>query len=350
MRIALIICSNLCVSPYVQYYVEILERLGVQYDIISWNRLGVDEIGVQAFNLRSNENKGIFGKFKDYIHYQKFVKSKLTEGCYDKVVIFTIQMTLMLFLFLKTHYQKKYVFDIRDYSFTLKYFGARFSAAINNSAFVVISSNGFKQWLPKEGEYVIRHNTCISRPIKMLAETQRQIKHKILTIGSLRDCKVNRYLIEQLRNSPVFELEYVGSGPAEPLLKEFVTSSEIENVKFFGRYLKEDEPKYLRGASLISILTNEDINSVTLMSNRFYLSLVYGIPMMVYSGTEQANWVKRYNLGIIIDKNSDLKQQLVQYLQTFSSEKFDAGRKACLQVVWQDNNEFEEKFKQFLCQ
>ena len=356
MRIALIISGNLYMAPYIRYYTEILDKCSIPYDIISWDRLGVEEAGVQAFNLKSTEARSFFGKMIDYICYQRFVKAKLAEGNYNKVIIFTILNTLLLFGLLKKRYRNNYLFDIRDSSVMLKFSWARMSAAVQNAAMVVISSPGFKRWLPQGVSYFIRHNTNISMPLDMLANIEGQTTYKILTIGSLRDFEANRTLIEQLGNSPIFELEYRGSGLAEPLLKDFVTSNGITNVKFFGRYpvlplrsgLKEDEAKYLQGVSFINILTNEDINSMTLITNRFYLSVIYGVPMMVNSGTEQARWAEKYNLGVIIDKNSGIKEQLIQYLKDFSPEKFDVGRKVCLQIVQQDIEEFEVRFKEFL--
>lgn len=347
MRIALILSSNLYAAPYVQYYTEILKELGVQYDIISWNRLGVDEVGVLPFNLKSSESKGAFGKLRDYIRYQKFVKSKLLEGNYDKVVVFTIQMTMMLFPFLKARYRNNYVFDIRDYSVALKYFRFRLVAAVKNAALVTISSNGFKQWLPKGREYVIRHNTQISRPVDMLVNIEGQTKRKIVTIGSLRDYEANRAMIESLADDPMFELDFVGTGPADHMLKKLVKNRGIKNVKFQGRYAKEDEPKFLKDAALISILIDDSINSMTCMANRFYLSLVHGIPMMVDSGTEQAAWVKKYDLGVVIEKNIGIEKQITQYLRSFDREIFNTGRKACLEIVQKDLNEFQSKFEKF---
>jgi hypothetical protein len=37
-------------------------------------------------------------------------------------------------------------------------------------------------------------------------------------------------------------------------------------------------------------------------------------------------------------------------LQAFDHEKYDAGRKACLQIVQQDIEEFQVRFKAFLLQ
>jgi len=348
MRIALILASNLYMAPYVRYYTEILEKCGVPYDIIAWNRFGVAEAGVQALNLTSSLHKSIFGKIIDYVRYKRFVKSKLVEGNYDKVVVFTIVNALMLFPFLKARYRNNYVFDIRDYSVALKYFRARLSAAIQDAALVVISSAGFKRWLPKDNTYVIRHNTNVFRPLDTLVKIKGQTKYKILTIGAIGYYDANRALIEHLADSPMFELEFVGSGYAEQMLKDFVASRGIKNVSFLGRYAKEDEPKYLQGAALISILMDDSINSITCMSNRFYLSVVYGIPMIVNSNSEQGTCAEKYNLGIVIDKKSDIKKQIIRYLRMFDNEIFDIGRKAYLEIVQNDLDEFELKFKKFL--
>jgi hypothetical protein len=337
-------------SPYTHYYTEILDKMGVSYDIISWNKFGVEEAGVQAFDRKSKLHKNIVLKIIDYICYCRFVRAKLEAGNYDKVVVFTIVNALMLYSFLKARYKNSYVFDIRDHSIAVKYFGARFSAAIQDAALVVISSAGFKHWLPQNGTYVIRHNTSISRPLDMLANIEIQTKYKILTIGAITYFEANRSLVEQLADSPMFELEFVGSGHAEQMLRDFVASHKIRNVHFRGRYAKQDEPKFLEGAVLIGILIDDSLNSTTCMANRFYLSIVYGIPMMVDENTEQARWVRKYNLGVVIDKKVSIKDQVMRYLQAFDREKFEAGRRASLQIVRQDIEEFEANFKAFLLQ
>lgn len=354
MKIALILASNLYMSPYVRYYTELLDNCGIAYDIIAWNRFGVVESGIIALDLPSSLHKSIVGKLIDYLHYRRFVRLQLTEGNYDKVVVFTIANALVLSGFLKARYKNNYVFDIRDYFGAVKYLPARFSAVIQNAALVVISSAGFKRWLPNGHGYLVRHNTNVFNPFPSLAQpvgwavSTRSLKYKILTIGAIGYFDANRAMIESLADDPRFDLEFVGSGFAEQMLKDLVSSKGIKNVAFQGRYAKKDEPKFLSEASLLSILIDDSINSVTCMSNRFYLSLVYGIPMMVDSNTEQSRWVEKYNLGVIIDKKKNIKQQIIQFLQTYDNETFDTGRKACLQIIQQDTAEFESKFKAFL--
>lgn len=348
MRIALILASNLYMSPYVRYYTELLEKCGIAYDIIAWNRFGVPESGIIALNLPSSLHKSMLGKLVDYLHYRRFVRLQLIEGNYDKVVVFTIANALILSDLLKARYKNNYIFDIRDYWGGVKWLPFRFRTAVRNAAATIISSAGFKQWLPSNTEYLICHNTSQTTAKDALAKIYGLTRYKILTIGAIGYFDANRALIESLADDPMFELQFVGSGFAEQMLKDFVMKHRIKNVVFEGRYVKEDEPKFLEGISLMSILIDDSINSITCMSNRFYLSLVYGIPMMVDRNTEQARWVEKYNLGVIIDKKKDINQQIIQFLQAYDADTFDTGRRACLEVIRQDNVEFESKFKEFL--
>jgi len=340
-RVAIIIMCNLYAAPYVRYYTNILEQLNIPYDIISWNRSGTEEAGVLAFNLK--EHKSRFFRIIDYIRYRNFVKSKLAEGAYGKVIIPTIFVMLLIFRFLKTKFRNNYIFDIRDYCIVLKlkYFRDKLDAAIRNAALVVISSEGFKQWLPKDASYLIGHNVATAERLGTLVNIEGNATYKILTIGFLKHFNAYRALTEALADDPAFELEFVGTGYHEQMLRDFVASRNITNVSLHGRYAKEDEPKFLEKVSLVNILTVEDINTVTLMTNRFYLSLSYGVPMMVYENTEQARWVEKYNLGVVIKKQSDMKEQIIHYLTTFDSEQFNAGCITCLQRIERDIQAFE---------
>lgn len=348
MRIALILSSNLWFSPYVRYYTSVLDWLDIKHELIVWNRFGTTEAGVKAYNLASPLNRSLLGKMVDSYRYSRFVRSQLKRERYDRLVVFTLQNALMLYPMLKKKYRGRYVVDIRDYSVAQRLMGWRLPGVVQDAAMAVVSSSGFRAWLPKGVAYCIQHNTETYHPQPMQAVIEGQTRYRILTIGAIGYFDANRTLIESLADDPMFEVAFVGSGYAEQMLKDFVGSSGIKNVIFQGRYAKQDEPKLLHGASLLSILMDDSINSKTLMSNRFYLSLIYGIPMMVDAGTEQARWVEKYNLGLIIDKKQDLKQQIIQFLQNFNRDKFESGRRVCLEIIRQDNAEFESQFNAFL--
>ena len=76
------------------------------------------------------------------------------------MIVFGIQLTF----FLKNILQKKdlninILIDIRDYN---KIINFNIKKVIDNSYFTVISSPGYKEWLPNSGKYIINHNTQIS--------------------------------------------------------------------------------------------------------------------------------------------------------------------------------------------
>lgn len=348
MRVGLILSTNLFMSPYVRYYTRILEACGVEFDILCWNRHSVDEPGVMSLDLPSSLHRGIVGKVMDYIRYWQFVRRRLLAGQYDKVVVFTVANGLLFAGLLQRHFAGRYAVDIRDYFAGVRYFPARWRRTVRGAALAVISSGGFRAWLPDGAAYTMGHNMAAVEPLAPAADIAGQTRYRILTLGAIGYFDANRAMIDALAGDGRFEMEFVGTGYASQMLREYAAGRGVGNVRFGGRYDKADEPALLAGASLLGILIDDSVNSKTCMANRFYLSVVYGVPMMVDSGTEQARWVEQYNLGVIIDKQSDIRQQILCYLQAYDADKFDAGRKACLEVIRQDNAEFESKLKKFL--
>lgn len=159
--------SPLSDSPYIQSYIEILEQNGIPYDLLFWNR-HLDSTEQLPENYipynRFTDNKYPFWKRLFNIHkFACFAGKWMSKNDYAYVVVFTIAHTIFMSHSLNKQYHKKYVFDIRDYSPLCKigYFRKRLERIIGNSAFTVISSSGFKRWLPKGDKYhyVIAHNT-----------------------------------------------------------------------------------------------------------------------------------------------------------------------------------------------
>ena len=51
MKIGIITPNNIWFSPYVKIYTSLLDEIKVNYEIISWNREGCEEEGIQ-FNYK----------------------------------------------------------------------------------------------------------------------------------------------------------------------------------------------------------------------------------------------------------------------------------------------------------
>ncbi len=355
MKIAIIITGNAFKAPYLSYYFNFLDEHKVDYDVICWNRRSIDEPRTIAYNVSQNEERGYFRRFYSYLGYKKFVIDCLNRNSYDKIIISTIAIAILLYPYLNKHYRKKYIFDIRDYSLILKLTWFILKKLIQNSSVTVISSPGFKQWLPKSSEYSVAHNfpfRLSSGNVEFLSEEQRLNTNtkslEITTIGSLRDFEANKLMVDSFKNSNQFILNFIGAGPAYGPLKEYVLDNKVSNASFFGFYNKKDEADLLKNSMFVNNFTNTDLNGRTLLTNRFYLSVVLGIPMIVRFGTYQAELCAGYNLGCILNPELAMPEQLLEYINSFNYEIYHQSRLSFLELVQIDTELLNIKLNEFV--
>lgn len=308
----------------------------------------IDESGNLSYNVSQNEVKGYFNRFYSYLGYKKFVIDCLDKNKYDRVIISTIAIAVLLYPYLKKHYNNKYLLDIRDYSLILKPTCFILKKLIDNSTATVISSEGFKQWLPKSSKYYIAHNFpfeltngIVKFPSEDLGIDLSKECLVITTIGALRDFEANKLLIDSFKDSNEFEMNFIGTGDAYNPLKEYVSEKGVTNVLFYGFYHKKDEADLLTNTDFINNYTNFDLNSRTLMTNRFYLSVVLGIPMIVRADTYQGMICEKYNLGCVLSSHLEIKKQLKKYIISWSQQEHIRGCTEFLEVVKEDTKKLE---------
>lgn len=349
-KIAIIISGNYfkgSISIYENYLSD------DTYDIIVWNRRGIIESGVISFNNNASENHGYFWRLIQYFKYRNFVLKQIKLGGYDRIIVSTIALGIMLYPFLKKNYKGKYILDIRDYSIMALLKKRTFKHLISDSAFVGISSKGFLSWLPIYEKYFYTSNFPFKtvKDIKLLRENSLfdpfSNPIKIYTIGSLRDLQPNLDLIKPLSNNTNFFLKFIGSGPVEYKIKEYVTNNKVLNIAFHGYYKKEDELELISDASFLNLLTVMDINGRSLITNRFYLSVLLGIPMIVFNDTYQGMLVKKYSLGCAVRKEKLFIDELYNYMNKFDRFEFDQGRKAYINDFYFENERFKKVFIDF---
>ena len=353
MKILLLLPASPSASPYLRYYLNVFDKNNVDYDVCIWNRSNdiIKDKNYFVFNSKNTNNKNPLFKVKAFGDYRKFIIKILKDRQYDRIVVFTIQLAIYLSKVLLQQYKGKYIVDIRDYSKILK---IPFSynilrKTLRNSALNCISSPGFRQWLPEEADYIVSHNVdfnilkCHANACGQFAKPLR-----ILTIGSIRDEVSNEFILSQLGNNHDYELKFAGDGPAVPYLKDYSESHRLQNVLFTGRYKKPDENNIVKECDLINILLPRNEVSDFLMSNRFYLSVIYRKPMIVNERCYQAKIVNRYGLGVVINPSDNIPKQIEAYLKKFNYTLYNDGCEAFIQEVSKDINEFESRLEKII--
>lgn len=333
--------------PYVRNYIEIISYLNIDYKIINWDRLYVTE-EIKGYTFRDKKVKHR-RNYLDYLKYERFVIEKIGREKFDKLIVFTLQLGHFLKKYLIKNFAGRYIFDIRDFNKIIKF--SNFRPLIESSYSCVISSPGFKEWLPSNDKYVINHNTIISSRDEMIniEELVFNAPINILTIGILRHWRANIDFVSQLKNNNRFNLIFHGEGNINERLKKYIEDHKINNIKLNGRYKKEEEEGIYKSTNLVNILLYDNsINYRTLLTNRLYNSVLYGKPIITISGTYQANVIKKYDIGLVLNSLDNLDAQIDEYINTFSCESYNKGRIEFLKDVINENELFTRTVRAFL--
>lgn len=355
MKILLILPANPSSAPYLQYYINIIKKCGYAYDVCYWDR-NKEGDGKYDANYKSfkscSEGHNFIEKIWDYINFGKFVRMQYANDDYNLVIIFTLQMLVFLSLFLYFNLKNKYIADIRDYCSIMKIPFIKYvlKKVLRASALNCISSNGFKKWLPTKVVYCLSHNMS-SDKINVnidFKEGIRKFPINVLTIGALRDLATNILLIKGLCNDNRFFLTFSGQGPATKPTQSFVQQQNVENIIMTGAYHKSDEDLIINKADMMNILLSDDLNSRTLMANRFYLSVLYRKPMIVSANTETAFYVDKYCLGVVVRPNDDIKEKILDFWENFDYQRYNSGCKAFIEQVKIDILSFEDNVSNIL--
>lgn len=351
--IAIIVPNNLWYCPFVSAYTRILDEMNVEYDIISWNRDGSCETGIQ-YNV-SLERKSRFHIYVEYQKFIKFVKNTISEKGYKKIIVSTSQPGIFLSSYLKENFKGKYIFDYRDLSIEqLLPFKFAFRTLLANSYANVISSPGFKRFLPKGFTYIQTHN-IVADAIRAALNAkchynppQKDDVIRILTIGGIRDYESNVEVIDGISNKRKIELSFVGKGVSADALKNYVCRSSINNVTFEGYYPKEKEKDYIMHSDFINIFYPRTNLHDAAISNRFYNSLAYRKPMIVTANTTQGDFASTYNVGLAIEDCTNLDIKIEKYLETLDTNAYEANCRNLLSHFYDEYCEFEKVVKQFI--
>lgn len=357
MKIALIIPAEISAAPYLNYYTDIFDQYAsVEYFYITWKRSGSSNNLIDAnhfqYNKTSSSNINLFIKFYHYMQYSNYVKRILDKEKFDLIIVFTIQEALFLSSYLLNKYKNKYIFDIRDYSPLYPIFKTRISSIIEYSIVTVISSIGFKQWLPSGYNYIIGHNVrkeLITKAIDQIPQKitfKRTNKITILTIGQIRDFSTNFKLISSTKHNISFEHIIAGYGLTYDHLVR--SSKDFGNVFSMNKYKKEEESLIVEKTDMINILLPNTIASNTLTSNRFYLSIIHRKPMIVNINNIHSQYVCQYKVGLMLRSDDNFPEKINEYKKNFEESEYSQGCYKLLKEIKNDILVFEIKIKSLL--
>ena len=169
----------------------------------------------------------------------------------------------------------------------------------------------------------------------------------ILTIGQIRHFDGNRVLIDELGNRGNMKMHFAGDGVDVPRLVEYCKEKKINNVAFSGRYLKENEDDIVSTSDFVNILLPQT-RVQQAMANRFYLAILNYKPVIVNAESIQAEYVRKYGLGIVWELGTSLKNAIEDYIARFDIEQFLDGRRKLCETLMKDVMQFNKMLNDIL--
>lgn len=341
--ISIIFCGDIKYCPYLSRYTARLDTVKAEYEVLFWNRsfFNLDvEKNYSYYDSPSAEDLGKVKKLIDFLGFRKWVKKQLLTSKPDGIIFLSTLSGVLLWDIAKK-YKRKYIFDIRDYSYeNIGLFKRVEKRIITESYFTAISSKGFKAFLP-EHDYIIAHNFNRNDMVKTFCFEKQQEPYKIVWNGTVRFFECQRQYLDVFKNDPRFCMVYHGTGTDLEKYKKYCQDNEIINVKFTGVYDNKDKMTLVQDAAFLNNCYGgrggDELRYA--ISNRFYDGIVYHIPQIVESNGYKAEETKRFGVGMEVVPSIDLPDKMYQYYKSLDEKKFNkACDQALAEIIAEDDN------------
>ena len=329
-KIGIIFPGSIFTTPYLKRYTDIIERSGMEYDLIYWNTQNIAEESSAAeaicLNYQMTPTSSLIRKIVGYFKFVMMSNHALRKTNYEKVIILTSISAVFLYGTLKKKYRKQYLLDIRDYykeNRPLYYLFEK--KEIENSSRTIISSEGFKHFLPPQ-EYVITHNINWIEPeiVQNFRNEDKRNKKciNISFIGNMRFPQQDRAIIDCFANDSRFNVNFFGSGYG--IHESYCTENKIFNVSILDWFPPEMTIDLYRKTDMVLNLYGSGTPLLDFaLSNKLYYAAQLGKPILVCPHTYMEKISTEYNFGFSFDfKIENIKDRLFEYYQSIDWKKF----------------------------
>lgn len=351
MKALLIASDNLYLTPYIALYMEMLQKLQVEYTVLYWDK-NHNEPAVNNRYLRfSATNKTAVDKICGYLHFRAMIRKTLKAQAYDLIICLHSTCNLLLFDILMTKYKGKYIFDVRDYSVE-KYALVRAmqKKLVNHSAINIISSEGYKSFLP-DGEYQIAHNlpSADCQEYKQW-HNSKETPIRICYIGLIRFMEQNKRIIDFFKNDDRFQLCFIGTNAEQ--LESYCRENEVSNVELIGTFDTSKTLEHYNKADLIMNLygNNTPLLDYALSNKLYYAAMLYK-PILVCRDTYMEKVSTQFDFGFVLDMEEDEERdRLYAYITTLDRNRLIENCDRFMQYVQWQQQQLKQQLEQVVNQ
>lgn len=339
--VGLIVPGTIKFCPYVNYYIDILNQAQIPFEIISWDKRGLNENVTYAYRYKTRDGQ-LLKKTIGYIGFRNYVLHICKMRKYDKLIVFTLAPALLIKDYLVKNYAGKFILDIRDDTVLRRYAGKKIKALVDSAIGVVTSSHEFDVWLGSDT--IMCHNVDANIvkdvvekgkypcPVKKRDDAFR----RIMFAGSLNEWNINLKILQSMKNNPdVIFIYHTPDVAVKKNLTSYCEAESVENVLFFGEYKKSEiYDMYRNEADFANCIRCESEVNRNALPNKLYDAMLSGVPILVLAHNKAiCDYVKKYHLGLIFNDEQDFIDNFIQQSKVFDYDLFATGRMQFLQKI-----------------
>lgn len=340
MKILFLTMAKLRYIPYVNFYLDQIDKEKNEIHIIYWDRDGEPDISLdnryKLYCYRDDlvDSIPLKNKLPHLYGYRKFAQKVIKILKPDFLVVHYSTTAVLLLDSLILKYRKRYIFDFRDITYEKYAFFRTLVALIQKGAVATFSSSeGFIKYLPIKKDVYNSHNVEMNEYVpKTVYVFPKEIKDRIRIgyWGLIRAYTPNRAIIEKLGDDPRFELHYYGRAQGKMLELMEWGMDTYKNVFYHGVYSPEERFGFARNTDLINNVFEADQKTMSLaMSNKFYDGIAFCIPQICTKESVMGKRVEDVGIGMAVDPMTDsLGNDLYYYYNGIKAEQFMQNCKA----------------------
>lgn len=337
MKILLAGFAKVKYMPYLQFYLENIDKEKNEVHLIYWNRdLEEEDLssldGVTLHELRCFQEDNVSHKSKigSFLKYRKFVKSVLKQTKFDFVILLHSMPAVLLSNIWTKKFKNRYFFDYRDSTYErYSFYQHIISKLVVCSRATFTSSDGFRKFFPEDAQNKVytTHNVLTESLSHRNYSKTPSKKIRLAFWGFLRNEDLNREIITKISRDSRFELHFYGREQQLALrLKEHAASLNSGNVFFHGAYTPPDRYEFAKNTDILHNVYNTS-NTMLAMGNKYYDGPIFYIPQLCMNGSFMGKCAANAGIGFECDPYSeDFLDKVYEY---YSSLDFDKFRRNC---------------------
>lgn len=344
-------------TPYLLKYEQMLQKLGMPYEIVFWNR--DSRQNKPSFRQEGREVfldyqcKSGWKKFLSFVSWSKHISAHIKKKGYNHLILLSTVPAILIMRTVLHNYNERYIFDIRDYTLEkYGFFRRLIMRLVNNSCLTSISSKGFMRWLDESPKIIPNHNITISEDCGFSAPCFSEKDHiRISFVGNVRLDSQTEAMLKTLGRSERIVQHYYGRVLSTCNIEDIIKEEGLPNVILHGPFdVKEKESIYQETDLINTVYANADnekdipLGDSTPLPNRLYDALVFYRPLITSKGTYLAELSDEFHLGVNINGfDKCIEHDIINYTINFNREEFMAGCDRLRAIVLEEEKKYSEK-------